>query len=64
MLGHQGRPLPGDLVLQWPSRHVPAQFVNEEAAHAAALFTLRPGDVGVVTLLTCGIVEGEYGGPR
>ena len=46
MLGHQGRPLPGDLVLQWLSRHVPAQLVNDEVAHAPALVTLRPGDVG------------------
>src|SRR5919106_6327549 len=39
--GHQGRPLPGDLVLEGHSRNVSAQLINDKAAHAPALATLR-----------------------
>jgi hypothetical protein len=46
MSGYQGRYLPGDLVLEGLSSHVPAQIVHDEAAHAPALATLRAGDVG------------------
>ena len=45
MSGHQGHPLPDDLVLEGLALHAPAQFVDDEAAHAPALATLRVGDV-------------------
>ncbi len=45
MSGHQGHPLPDDLVLEGLALHAPAQFVDDGAAHAPALATLRVGDV-------------------